>query len=907
MVFYSGLRAILLASAVFASCFLFLASIPQAEASNWTVLIVRTADTNQPIRGAEIKVNGTSLGFTDANGRYNITNINRQATSTLTVLFRGYVVYNNPSFRPNSAQVTIQVNVTTMVINIRTALGNPVAYVRLNVSYGSFLNMTVTGSDGRASIPFMPNTTYTIMARYRGYDVGQVPVNYGGAPITLNVNLYSIRAEVQDFNGNPVPNAVVKVWYGARQTGNTTGFESATSDSNGIAVIDKLPNGNYPLNVEYRDETVYQSSLNVVVGGGQASHVARTELVRYRVRVLDNDGIDLMTGISLEARLYRDNNPYGDPAVTSTGEFSFGLVVRRSYLLVIRMGDLEVFRDQVEVPLVTEVRARFYDVAVRIDASGTPSERLVSTVGVKLRVGGYNVEATTTNGATAFRNLPAGLYQYELTLGPYVIGSGTVDVNVEDARLILRPTLYTVKLIINNDQGQGIPASTQLKTYDDIVIGTFQANEEGRLTISGLLPILFRGVVSFRGVTVNEGYEFLLDENEKEVVVSTRVYNVVLRVQDYDGQVDLADAETSVSLGQIQETGATNSSGRVQFRNLPFGSYAIRISYFNVPVHEETLRIEASREFVIKARNVIDVVVEVVDDDSVPLESGEVEIVSGPIKLTDAISEGRVRFENIPASNYRVLVKYKGLPVYDRQVSFRADEELLKVSAAVYYLRLNVEKADGTALPAAYVSALQGGRKIVDGFTDSAGRAELKLPRGEFLIEVVHQDTRVASQQVSLTQSTLLNVKSKVYRVDVRLLKPDGEPVIGAEISVSRGDKIIERAVTDSDGKARLYVAEGDYSWSMKIGEYTYSSSYSSRTNKELAIVHVEENPQWQGVVLAATAAVSASSVFGLVRWGRLKPAGRTRSPARKTPVQQQQPQPERRPQTFKRPRPPRI
>ncbi|MEM2114966.1 MAG: hypothetical protein QXS12_05880, partial [Candidatus Caldarchaeum sp.] len=112
---------------------------------------------------------------------------------------------------------------------------------------------------------------------------------------------------------------------------------------------------------------------------------------------------------------------------------------------------------------------------------------------------------------------------------------------------------------------------------------------------------------------------------------------------------------------------------------------------------------------------------------------------------------------------------------------------------------------------------------------------------------------------------------------------------------------------TDSDGKARLYVAEGDYSWSMKIGEYTYSSSYSSRTNKELAIVHVEENPQWQGVVLAATAAVSASSVFGLVRWGRLKPAGRTRSPARKTPVQQQQPQPERRPQTFKRPRPPRI
>ncbi|MCS7133642.1 MAG: carboxypeptidase regulatory-like domain-containing protein [Candidatus Caldarchaeum sp.] len=909
---YAGLRAVLLTATVLASCFLFLASLPQAEASSWVVVTVRTADTNEPVRGARISVNGTDKGPTGVNGNLNVTNINRKANSSLQVYFRGFVVYNNPVFNAtrinpsNPSQVTIRVNVTTMVVDIRTALGNPVPNVRLTIVYDTYTNTTTTGADGRATLPFMPNTTYTISARYRGHDVGTFNRFYRGAPLTINVNLYSIRAEVQDFNGNPIPSATVRIWYGARQSGNTTGFASGETDSNGIVILDRLPAGDYPLNVEYRGETVYQTTTNIQVIGGQVNHVARTDLVQYSVKILDHDGVDLMTGIRLEARLFRDNNQYGDTVTSSTGEFSFGLVRSRGYILVVRFGDVEVFRGEVNAPATREVRGRFFDVSVRVDASGTPSERLVSTVGLRLSLGNYVVEATTTNAAAGFRNLPAGSYRYEITRGPYSIGTGTVEVNADEARISIRPTLHTVRINIKNDQNEGIPASTQLKTYDDIVIGTYQAGENGVVSVSGLLPILYRGTASFRGVVVNDGYEFVLDQNNKEITVATRVYRVVFRVLDFDGEAAVPDAETFVSLGEINERAVSNSSGRVLFRNLPSGSYNIRVNYLNTPVHEETLRIDASREITIKARNVIDVVLEAVDDDAAPLDSGEVEVILGAFKNTGTISNGRVRFENIPAGAYRVLIRYKGLPVYDRQVSFRSDEELAKVSAAVYYVRMNVEKADGTALATAYVSALQGGRKLGDGFTDQAGRLELKLPRGEFTLEISYQDTKVATQSISLSQSTLLNIKSKVYRVDVRLLKPNGEPVQGAEVSLSRGNKIIEKAVTNEEGRAKLYVAEGDYSWTMKIGGYTYTSSYSSKANKELAIVHVEENPQWQGVVLAATAAVSASSVFGLLRWGRLKPSGRQRSPTRRQQPTQQQ-QAESRAQTFKRPRPPRV
>ncbi|MEM4281973.1 MAG: carboxypeptidase regulatory-like domain-containing protein [Candidatus Caldarchaeum sp.] len=909
MGFCSKAKAALLTIAILASFLTILANIPQAGAQTANVTFtIMTSDGTQPIRWAIVRINGTNLDPpTNATGQVTISNINPEAIQTsLQVVFRGVTVANIPGFKvkdydsTSPYQVTLRVNVTTMRINARTALGNPVSNVRLSLSYGAYTNATTTGGDGSASIPLMPNTTYTVSASYRGYDVGVFTAPYGGSPLTLTLNLFSIHVTVQDMEGNPVPSAAVRVWYGVRQSGNTTGFASAETDGSGVAVVDRLPSGNYPLNVEYRGETVYQSPAAIAVSSGSINHVARTDLVRYRVRVLDADGVDLITGISLEGRLYRDNTQYGDPATTSSGELSFGLVRSRPYILVVRMGDVEVFRGEVNAPLDASVRGKFYDAVVRVDASGTPSERLVSTVTVKLSISNYNVEKTTSNGVARFDNLPVGRYSYEITRGTYIIGTGNIEVNMDEARPTIRPTLYTLKLKLTNDVGEGIAASAQLRTYDDVVLGVFQAGENGEATVSGLIPILYRGVVTYRNVRVHDGFEFLMDQNNKEVVVQTKVYNVVFRLMDFDGEVAVANAELSVTAEGITESATTNSTGKAAVKNLPVGSYTVRASYLNIPVHEETVRVEASRELALRARGIIDVGVEVVDDDSVPLEAGSVMITLGAAKFSGDISGGKIRFANIPAGTYRLSVQYKGFTVYDRQASFSTDEDSVRIPAAVYYLRLTVVKSDGTPLAAASVAAVSSAKTVASVFTDQSGRAELKLPRGDFSIDVLYQDAAVHSQTLSVTQSTILNIKAKVYRVDVRIITPDGLPVQGAEVSVSRGNKLVEKGVTDDEGRARLYIAEGDYSWTMRIGGYTYTSSYSSRLDKELAIVHVEEKPQWQGVVLAATAAVSFSSVAGLIRWGRTRPAGRQRS-------RRQTAEPERRPATLKRTRPPRV
>jgi hypothetical protein len=253
--------------------------IPQVEAADdWVVFNVKTADTNTPIRNAKIIINSTIAVYTNATGQYTVSGINRNAKQTVEVQFRGFKVYLRDII-PGGSSVTLNVNVTTMRINVKSQLGNPVPNVVLTLTYNSvtdtFTNTTTTGNDGSATLPLMPNATYTIRMKYRGYDVGTPSQPYGGSPLTLTAELYSIRANVTTLEGEPVPSATVRVWYGARQSGNTTGFASATTNSEGVAEVDLLPAGSYHLNVEYNSETVYQSTTAITVSRPSTPHLAR--------------------------------------------------------------------------------------------------------------------------------------------------------------------------------------------------------------------------------------------------------------------------------------------------------------------------------------------------------------------------------------------------------------------------------------------------------------------------------------------------------------------------------------------------------------------------------------------------------------------------------------------------------
>ncbi|GBC69492.1 hypothetical protein HRbin01_01191 [archaeon HR01] len=875
--------AILLAVTLLLSLILLITgSQPVLAATENIRYVVRTADGSTPIKGAIVKLNGTGSTTTDESGQA-VINANPKASNTVTVEFRGITVYNRivnaSEVDPSSPYVVpLNVNVSTMVIQVESETGVPVPRASLVLEYGASLtNNTTTDTSGRASLPLMPYTTYNVKVFYRGHAVGESPRAFTGGTLRITAGLHRLTVNVLDSSdpGAGVPSAIVRVWYGVKQSGNTTGFASGETDSGGVVRLDLLPDGNYYLEVEYKGENVFSSPSLIEISGAGRTYNAKTDLTRYSVTVYDMDGADVISGSQyrLSAELLRDSTRYSEASTTS-GILSFGFVKPRTYTLVLKIGDNEVFRGPVSVPADTRVQARFYDIIVRVEAPKTPSEKLIGSVDITLQLGSvFTVSGTTRDYGISFNNVPGGRYSYEISRGPYVIGTGQVDVDSENKRITITPKLNTLILHILNADGEPISGRLFLSSSDGVDLGVVEAGDDGVVEVSGLIPISYRFYVEYRGIRVLDPQEIELRENIEDNLL-TKVYNIVLDVYDSDGEKHLEGATIVLQAGNIVESNETGPTEGANFRNLPVGRYSISVEYLGIPVHSEEINVDASKTFKINAKSVVDAVLEVVDSESTPLESGEAEIVLGRARFSGEVSDGKVRFENIPAGSYRTTVTYLGFTVYDRPVAFSLDEDAVRVQVSVYYLTVEVKRADGTSLAGSQVKASTSNKLVGQAVTDAGGRSEIKLPKGDFTLDVFYQDTNVASQVVSVAQSGVVTVEAKVYRVEVRVITPDGQPVSGAEIKLSRDGKEITGGETDETGESVIYAAEGDYDWVTKIGEYTYSSIYKLRQNKALTLVHVIDNLQNQGIVLGATAAVSASSVVSLLRWGR--PRART-------------------------------
>jgi 5-hydroxyisourate hydrolase-like protein (transthyretin family) len=890
---------------------LLLFTIPDSNAANVNITyVVKTADGSTPIPGAVVKLNGTAQATTNSLGEATIS-ANPLANNGVTVEFRGILVYSNivntTLVDPSPPYVvTLRVNVATLTVRVVSNTGIDVPRAVVSLEYGVNLkNTTVTGSDGRASIPLMPYTTYRVKVSYRGYDVEDSDREFSGGLITVSAALFRMTVNVLDASNNGVPGSLVKIWYGPKPTGNNTGFSSGTTDSGGVVRLDLLPDGEYHLEVEYKDENVYTSPSRVVIDGASITYNARTDLIRYSLTVYDADGSDVISGSQyrISAELLRGSYRYSE-ATTTTGILDLGIVKPREYTLVLRLGEYEVFRDTVSAPADNNVRAKFYDILVRVEAPRTPSEPLLREVGLKMNLGTvFTLEGTTRDSGISFNNVPAGRYRYEITHGPYTIGSGEVNVDAEGKRITLTPTLNTLTLNIKNADGEAIAGKAYLTTYQGARIGVYDADEDGVVRVSDLIPIMYSVYVEYRGVRVLDQVEIVLDSNKEESLL-TKVYNIVLELLDSDGKDHLAGASLTVEGGSIVETGESGENGTVSVKNLPVGQYSVSIEYLGVPVHREDLRVDASKNFKINAKSVVDVDIEVVDSESNPLESGSVEIVFGRARFSGEVADGKTRFENVPAGGYRTVVNYLGFVVYDKPITISVDEDKIRILASVYYLTIVAKKADDTPLTGSQVKASASNRLIGQAITDSGGRAELKLPKGDYSLDVFYQGVAVSSQIVSVAESSSINIQTRVYRIDVKILTPDGLPVEGAEITLTRDNSVIVTGRTDEAGETLVYLAEGDYDWVTRIGEYTYSSVFKAKENKNLTLLHVVDNLQNQGIVLGATAAVSASSVFGLLRWGRprVRTARQRQAPARRSGAR-----PAGEGSNLKRPRIPRI
>lgn len=298
--------------------------------------VVRNAMNNQPLANAYVGAtlnNRTVWTYTDANGRYTITDLPR-ATYTITADRQG--------FHAQSVSAVVSPNATTTADLVLTPLSEPVGdiygYVYDIITGGNVNNATVTlisdigwsltvstggGNSYRwnnlpvrtryrlaATAPNYRSTGRVDIVLSTGYDT-QVNLFLASALVpaaTLNGRVYDIRT------GNPIPNAYVQVSLSGRPV-------SVFADSNGVFQINDLAPGAYTLyawHPLYNDQTLENVPLQ------QGANTADILLTAHGAPVgaFGFYGYNFATGANVSNMAIRITAPNGRSMTTYSGSGS---------------------------------------------------------------------------------------------------------------------------------------------------------------------------------------------------------------------------------------------------------------------------------------------------------------------------------------------------------------------------------------------------------------------------------------------------------------------------------------------------------------------------------------------------------------------------------------------------------
>ncbi|MDJ0270900.1 MAG: carboxypeptidase-like regulatory domain-containing protein, partial [Aigarchaeota archaeon] len=686
----------------------------------------------------------------------------------------------------------------------------------------------------------------------------------------MDVSLYVLKVWVKDAQGNYVPNAVVKVWRNTEPADNVAPFAETTTSSQGLAEFTLMPEGTYYVQIIYRDVVVYTASTGIVIPGDDEVTI-ETSLQTYTITVYDSDGSTVLQGekYPLSGQLYiGGSTPFGTPATTTNGELNFGLVFPGEYRLVIKLGNIVVFNGTITAPTDTSVNAGFYDLIINIDPEGVFDERLLSEIEVNIQMGDiFSVDGVTTQRALRIENLPKGTYDYILKYGTKEIGTGEFTLNEDEQRVILKADMWTLTLNILNADGEAIKASITISTVDGLKLKTLDTNDEGVLELTGLIPITYEITIFYENVKV--GFEQIALNGDTDLDIITDVFNIRIRVLDADGEKAIPAAAVIVSRDEISREGITDEQGIALLKNLPIGKYRLEILYYDNPVYrQDEITFDSSKQIDIKAKGIIDVTFNILDAAGEPLDDGYVEIFSGQARFSENITKGQVRFSSIPSASYRLSVKYLGVEVLDQLIPLSIEEDVRNINTNVYYLSVEVRKADDTPL-SSKVSFLYRGKEIRVGETNENGKLVVRLPKGEYSVQAYFKGTVVAAESIVLRSDAELLLNAAVYKVSIQFVDISEKPIPGVSINLVRDGDIVESAFTNQDGVAEFYIAGGKYEWMFTVDNHTFTSNFAVEDNKEFIIPYVVNNVNNQVMVFASVAGVSAISVFSLFKFSK--------------------------------------
>ena len=594
------------------------------------------------------------------------------------------------------------------------------------------------------------------------------------------------------------------------------GPSAGTTDPGGQVVL-RISNSTYDLEIYWQRVLVYDQAHTVLNDTWIDVKVA---VFSPTITCVDDVGDPVFDAVVFTL------HPNGTMLAQSwrtdqTGSINWDTMAGGDYRVSVMWMGVEVYNDTLTLngqgPFTITLMVYQLDIQV-VDSIGDGLE--LAQVVITNTTNGLVADSKLTNftGYTTSK-VPIGSYDFRVYWRNELVFDSLTDHLVDaSGPLVLQARIYAVNLTV-------VDASDLPLTNARVVVGftiSGQVQDFGTTDDTGTLrtrlPVGYYDFwVYWKDVLVNETNAFYFD-GTAEHTIHASVYWVDVHVQDTEN-VSVVSALVTLrhSDGLDFGTVATDDEGNTTYR-LPIGDYRLMVAW------KETLVYDANR--FIDSQDPITLTVaiyylrlHIIDSRDVAVEGALVATVndsSAAIVGSSVTDDDGNITHRVPMGTYRVQIVWQEAVVYERDMVVDHNEPI-DLNVAVFYVDIHVEDTLGAPLEGAMISFvnISSGRSMGIQATSDDGNVSYRAPIGDYQLLVTWQESLIHKSDERVDTDRALVVVAAVYYAFITAEDTTGEPLSGAQITVTNPvtGRIMGSQTTDSAGNATYRLPMDNYSF----------------------------------------------------------------------------------------------
>ena len=413
---------------------------------------------------------------------------------------------------------------------------------------------------------------------------------------------------------------------------------------------------------------------------------------------------------------------------------------------------------------------------------------------------------TDDQGEVEVPQLPEGEYEIRSEWLTKVVNQTSHQLDSNE-HLTMHADVYYMDISVSDERGEPVPDVHITSRYTDTerVADASLTDIDGETTmrLPATTDFLYDLESSWRGVSVGEEHDIELDSNTT-VEIDLEIYYIDVHVEDSTpDNGDLEDARLrayNVETGALANTNITDEQGESEMR-LPAGDHTFEVRWKGVLVAEVTEEVQQDEVIEIQC-DVYYLNIKVEDTENEDVNNAVVEIRHQG-RLLEQIStntEGEAPQVRLPAAEFNVRVRWRGVEVYDDTYTFE-DNEDATITASIYHVDFVLEDDLGEPLGGASLEVRNGGSLIASVGADPYGEASMRLPQGTHMTEIEWKHVNVYEDLQTIDSSGEMTiVVEDVYHVNFQGLDSEDVEVNRASVLVFVDEEQIASGRTDQDG-----------------------------------------------------------------------------------------------------------